>query len=40
MNKNEKLREDRWLIVKAMLDEYPELKERVKRYLMKDATTP
>lgn len=28
-----RLREARWLVVKAMLDDYPKLRERVKRYL-------
>jgi hypothetical protein len=40
MNKDERLREARWLIVKAMLDEYPDLRESVKKYLMKDSNAP
>jgi hypothetical protein len=40
VNRDERLREARWLIIKAMLEEHPELRERVKKYLTKDATTP
>jgi hypothetical protein len=40
MNKDERLREARWLIVKTMLDEFPDLRESVKKYLMQDANSP
>ncbi len=33
MNKDVSLQEARWLIVKAMSDEFPELRERAKKYL-------
>jgi len=39
VEREESLREARWLIVKMMLDEFPELRERVKRYLKDDATS-
>jgi hypothetical protein len=37
VSKKERLQEKRWLIVKAMLDEFPELRERVKEYLKKST---
>jgi len=39
VKKDERLQEARWLIVKAMLDEYPDLREKVKKYLMKDVAS-
>jgi len=32
-----KLHEDRWKIVKAMLDEFPKLRERARKYLENQA---
>ena len=32
----ESLQEARWLVVKSMLDAFPKLRERVKKYLMEE----
>jgi len=40
VNKDVSLQEARWLIVKAMLDEFPELRERVEKYLGKKTGLP
>ncbi|MDI6848039.1 MAG: hypothetical protein QMD23_07970 [Candidatus Bathyarchaeia archaeon] len=38
MNVNAKNEEIRWQVIKAMLDEFPTLKEKVKTYLKKQKT--
>lgn len=39
MDSNMKNDEIRWHVMKAMLDEFPTLKEKVKRYLKKQGTS-
>jgi len=39
MSSNLKNDEIRWHVVKAMLDEFPTLKDKVKRYLKKQETS-
>ena len=38
MNINVKTEEIRWQVIKAMLDEFPTLKEKVKTYLKEQKT--